>query len=106
MRLTPSSPTHTHTHKRNYSALTALRNVAEDCVDSDFNARLPTNRRTDILKQLNGELPEILPRLFQVMARTYEGMRACACVCKERGGCLRVCLTFALGPCVCEAGWT
>lgn len=55
------------------AALTALRNVAEDCVDSDFNARLPTNRRTDILKQLNGELPEVLPRLFQVMARTYEG---------------------------------
>ena len=62
-KTTPPTPT----------ALTALRNVAEDCVDSDFNARLPTNRRTDILRQLNMELPEVLPRLFQVMARTYEG---------------------------------
>lgn len=42
-------------------------------MDSDFNARLPTNRRTDILRQLNVELPDVLPRLFQVMARTYEG---------------------------------
>ncbi len=42
-------------------------------MDSDFNARLPTNRRTDILRQLNVQLPDVLPRLFQVMARTYEG---------------------------------
>ncbi len=54
-------------------ALLALRNLAEDCVDSDFNSVLPTARRTDILRTLNMELPTVLPRLFALMAQTYEG---------------------------------
>jgi hypothetical protein len=54
-------------------ALLALRNLAEDCVDSDFNNVLPTVRRTEILRALNMELPQVLPRLYALMARTYEG---------------------------------
>lgn len=92
-KTTPPTPT----------ALTALRNVAEDCVDADFNARLPTQRRTEILKQLNAELPDVLPRLFQVMARTYEGecyvcvrtsvvFGGWVCLISRSIGTLRVCV--------------
>lgn len=52
--------------------LMALRDMAEDCMDADFNSRLPTGRRTDILRQLNLELPALLPRLYRFMETTYQ----------------------------------
>ena len=50
----------------------ALRNIAEDCADSDFNSRLPTKRRAEILQSLNTALPTLLPRLYAFMSKTFE----------------------------------
>lgn len=52
--------------------LSALASIAEDCVDSDFNTKLSTMRRTEILRAFNIELPILLPRLYVYLAKVYE----------------------------------
>jgi len=51
----------------------ALRNIAEDCSDSDFNSRLHTKRRAEILQSLNANLTILLQRLYSFMSKTFEG---------------------------------
>ena len=43
----------------------ALRNMAEDCTDSNFNARLSTKRRSSILRAVNIRLEQLLLMTFQ-----------------------------------------
>ena len=48
--------------------LEALKLVAEDCVDSDFNAQISNTRRTDVVKGLNEiAASHFLPLLFQLL---------------------------------------
>lgn len=47
--------------------LECLRLVAEDCTDSDYNAKIPTSRRNDVLKGLNEVSTHFLPLLFQLL---------------------------------------
>ncbi|GAX13879.1 hypothetical protein FisN_5Lh226 [Fistulifera solaris] len=47
--------------------LECLQLLAEDCTDSDFNAKVPTTRRNDILKGLNEVVGSFLPLLYQLL---------------------------------------
>ncbi|KAH8086736.1 exportin-5 [Aureococcus anophagefferens] len=42
--------------------LGALAEVAEDCIDADYNGRLPAKRRADVLKALNARAAVVAPR--------------------------------------------
>ena len=47
--------------------LETLRLVAEDCTDSDFNAKISTSRRNDVLIGLNEVSDRFLPLLFSIL---------------------------------------
>jgi len=47
--------------------LESLRLVAEDCTDSDFNTRMSTTRRNDVLIGLNEVSSRFLPLLFRLL---------------------------------------
>eukprot|EP00533_Pseudo-nitzschia_delicatissima_P009220 CAMPEP_0116104504 /NCGR_PEP_ID=MMETSP0327-20121206/14491_1 /TAXON_ID=44447 /ORGANISM="Pseudo-nitzschia delicatissima, Strain B596" /LENGTH=1505 /DNA_ID=CAMNT_0003596761 /DNA_START=256 /DNA_END=4773 /DNA_ORIENTATION=- len=49
----------------NRMCLQVLQLVAEDCTDSDFNAKISTKRRNDILMGLNEVSHQFLPLLFR-----------------------------------------
>ena len=55
--------------------LLALAELAEDCVDADYNGRLPAKRRTDVLKALNTTAPAVVTRLFAFARRSYALLR-------------------------------
>ena len=47
--------------------LECLKLAAEDCTDSDFNAKISTTRRNDVLTGLNEVSNHFLPLLFQLL---------------------------------------
>lgn len=47
--------------------LEAFKLIAEDCTDSDFNARISTQRRNDVLIGLNEVSHTFLPLIFQIL---------------------------------------
>jgi hypothetical protein len=47
--------------------LECLKLVAENCTDSDFNARISTTRRNDVLIGLNEVSGAFLPKMFQLL---------------------------------------
>lgn len=47
--------------------LECLKLVAEDCTDADFNAKISTQRRSDVLIGLNEVSEAFLPHLFQLL---------------------------------------
>mmetsp|Transcript_23382 Transcript_23382/g.34894 ORF Transcript_23382/g.34894 Transcript_23382/m.34894 type:complete len:1349 (-) Transcript_23382:172-4218(-) len=51
--------------------LECLKIITEDCTDSDFNARISTTRRNDVLIGLNEISPQILPLLFALLSSQY-----------------------------------
>mmetsp|Transcript_6441 Transcript_6441/g.14539 ORF Transcript_6441/g.14539 Transcript_6441/m.14539 type:complete len:1077 (-) Transcript_6441:1834-5064(-) len=51
--------------------LECLKLVTEDCTDSDYNARISTTRRNDILLGLNEMSTRLLPLLFELLSKQY-----------------------------------
>ena len=49
-----------------------LKTISEDCVDGDFNSKLPTKRRTQILKTFSVELPPLTPVFLQTLVEHYQ----------------------------------
>ena len=47
--------------------LECLKLIAEDCTDSDYNAKISTQRRNDVLIGLNEVKHDFLPRLFSIL---------------------------------------
>ena len=52
-------------------AMLVLRNVAEDCTDAQFNARLSVGRRNDILRAMRPHVPALLALTFAFMAHHF-----------------------------------
>jgi hypothetical protein len=73
-------------------ALLAFSGLVENCMDSDFNSKLPSQRRDDILKGLNLALPSFMSFIFAFMGAEYEVYRAgdakAAAVLLNRSMCL------------------
>jgi hypothetical protein len=57
-------------------AMLVLRNVAEDCTDAQFNSRLSTGRRNDVLRGLVAHVARLLPLTYAYMAHQFA--QACA----------------------------
>ena len=53
--------------------LGALAEVAEDCIDADYNGRLPAKRRADVLKALNASAPAVVAAVFGLAGRAARG---------------------------------
>lgn len=51
--------------------LECLKLVTEDCTDSDYNARISTTRRNDILLGLNEMSTQLLPLIFELLSKQY-----------------------------------
>jgi len=51
--------------------LECLKLITEDCTDSDFNAKISTVRRNDILLGFNEVIHQILPLLFELLSKQY-----------------------------------
>mmetsp|Transcript_24815 Transcript_24815/g.52881 ORF Transcript_24815/g.52881 Transcript_24815/m.52881 type:complete len:1461 (+) Transcript_24815:208-4590(+) len=51
--------------------LECLKLLTEDCTDSDYNARISTARRNDILLGMNEMSKLILPPLFELLSKQY-----------------------------------
>jgi hypothetical protein len=51
--------------------LECLKLITEDCTDSDFNAKISTVRRNDILLGFNEVTNQILPPLFELLSKQY-----------------------------------
>lgn len=51
--------------------LECLKLVTEDCTDSDFNVKISTARRNDVLQGLNEISSTFLPLLFQVLHQNF-----------------------------------
>jgi len=51
--------------------LECLKLITEDCTDSDYNARISTTRRNDILLGLNEMSTQILPSLFELLSKQF-----------------------------------
>ena len=51
--------------------LQVLRLIAEDCTDADFNAKISTQRRNDILIGLNEVHSQFLPHLYRLLLESY-----------------------------------
>jgi len=51
--------------------LECLKLITEDCTDSDYNARISTARRNDILLGMNEMSNLILPPLFELLSKQY-----------------------------------
>ncbi|GKY93691.1 hypothetical protein MPSEU_000336300 [Mayamaea pseudoterrestris] len=51
--------------------LQVFRLIAEDCTDSDFNAKISTQRRNDILIGLNEVRTQFLPHLYRLLLESY-----------------------------------
>lgn len=51
--------------------LECFKLVAEDCTDSDFNVKISTVRRNDVLQGLNEISNTFLPLFFQLLERSY-----------------------------------
>ncbi|KAJ1449995.1 armadillo-type protein [Pelagophyceae sp. CCMP2097] len=66
--------------------------LAEDCTDADYNARLPAKRRTDVLKALNVSAPLIVRELFGFAERTYAQRQTAGAVATRRLCCGLRCL--------------
>jgi hypothetical protein len=60
-----------HPHLGVFIVLEALRLVAEDCTDSDFNAKISTQRRNDVMTGLNEVHTQFLPLLYQILLDYY-----------------------------------
>jgi exportin-5 len=54
-----------------FIVLEVLRLVAEDCTDSDFNAKISTQRRNDVLMGLNDIHGQFLPFIYQHLQQSY-----------------------------------
>jgi Exportin-5 family len=54
--------------------LEMLRLVAEDCTDSDFNAKISTTRRNDVLIGLNEVRQQFLPKFFHLLSATVPAL--------------------------------
>jgi len=52
-------------------ALECLRIVAEDCTDSDYNAKISVKRRNDVLIGLNEVSSQFLPLIFALLSEEY-----------------------------------
>ena len=52
-------------------ALECLRIVTEDCTDSDYNAKIATKRRNDVLIGLNEVANQFLPLIFALLSEEY-----------------------------------
>ena len=52
-------------------ALECLRIVTEDCTDSDYNAKISTKRRNDVLIGLNEVASQFLPLIFALLSEEY-----------------------------------
>jgi len=57
-------------------AMMVLRNVAEDCTDAQFNSRLSTGRRNDVLRGLRAHVPNLLALTYAYMSHQFQ--QACA----------------------------
>ncbi|KAL9188652.1 hypothetical protein ACHAXT_007030 [Thalassiosira profunda] len=51
--------------------LECFKLITEDCTDSDYNARISTTRRNDILLGMNEMSKQILPPLFELLSKQY-----------------------------------
>jgi hypothetical protein len=51
--------------------LECLKLITEDCTDSDFNAKISTVRRNDILLGFNEVTNQLLPPLFELLSKQY-----------------------------------
>jgi len=56
--------------------LSALTLTVEDCTDSDFNTKVSTSRRNDVLQGLNELAPTLLPAIFNVAQTQYNKLLA------------------------------
>lgn len=55
--------------------LSVLRELTEDCTNSDFNASLSTERRSDIMQGLRGSLEDLLQMIFRLLESAHAGAR-------------------------------
>ena len=53
--------------------------LTEDCTDSDFNSKISTRRRNDILQGLNEVKAQLLPPIFSFLSQQY----GILCTCKN-----------------------
>eukprot|EP00814_Leptocylindrus_danicus_P018484 CAMPEP_0116006852 /NCGR_PEP_ID=MMETSP0321-20121206/1967_1 /TAXON_ID=163516 /ORGANISM="Leptocylindrus danicus var. danicus, Strain B650" /LENGTH=1485 /DNA_ID=CAMNT_0003475469 /DNA_START=138 /DNA_END=4596 /DNA_ORIENTATION=+ len=53
--------------------------LTEDCTDSDFNSKISTTRRNDILQGLNEIKPQLLSPIFAFLSQQYSIL----CTCKN-----------------------
>jgi len=60
----------------------ALSYVVEDCTDSEFNAKISTSRRNDVLIGLNEISSQLLPQMFALLSDQYSTLSSC----RERMG--------------------
>lgn len=51
--------------------LECLKLITEDCTDSDFNSKISTTRRNDILLGLNEMSNRLLPSLLELLSKQY-----------------------------------
>ncbi|KAL7549693.1 hypothetical protein ACHAWF_012957 [Thalassiosira exigua] len=56
--------------------LECLKLITEDCTDSDYNARISTTRRNDILLGLNEMSKQILPPLFELLSKQFSDVKS------------------------------
>jgi hypothetical protein len=55
--------------------LECLKQVAEDCTDSDFNVKISTTRRNDVLIGLNEICHSFLPPMFGLLQSNYTSLQ-------------------------------
>lgn len=57
--------------------LEAIKLVAEDCVDADFNSKISTSRRTEVVKGLNEIAPgHFMPLMLQLLESSFRVLQS------------------------------
>jgi exportin-5 len=56
--------------------LECLKIITEDCTDGDFNSKISTSRRNDVLIGLNEVNQQFLPLIFEVLSSQYAAINA------------------------------
>lgn len=51
--------------------LECMKLITEDCTDSDFNSKISTTRRNDILLGMNEMSSQILPPIFELLSKQF-----------------------------------
>lgn len=68
---TTGRPVGGHIHLGVNVCLECLKLIAEDCTDSDFNSKISTQRRNDVLIGLNEVSDSFVPLIFELLQHAY-----------------------------------